>query len=246
MPNTTIKSYHRTKIDYIRDSEEITGRAGYVLNIITGCRHRCPYCYARTMVLNGRLQGHRSYPYGFEPTYHPDRVGPIGGKKKFLFLNDMGDVGGEWAWRIFGSSLTVEPEDIADAMREFAGENPKHICLLLTKNPAWFRYGPWPDNVYCGFTATNNRELQERLTEILKHVPADKVWMSLEPWQDDEAPMIPTPVAWITIGGLSGINPTPVSPATMEWLENNRVEIPRFVKANSGWDGIRKEYPDTW
>ena len=241
-----MKSLQRTTIDYIRDSEELIGRAGYVLNIITGCAHGCPYCYARKTVLEGRLKGHPSYPYDFAPTFHPERIGRRGGKKKLIFLNDMGDVGGEWDWRVFGSSEMVSPVTVVDAMKGIAEMNPEHIMLLLTKNPVWYRHGPWPENIYCGFTATDNGELALRLRETLQHVPADHIWISLEPWLDKKPADCLSKVAWLIIGGLSGRDGAPVSIATTEWLSDDSIQIPRFVKENSGWSGIRKEYPESW
>jgi hypothetical protein len=212
------------------------------------------------MVEHGRLKGHPSYPYGFEPTFHPERIKHYGGKPKLLFLNDMGDVGGNWNWadvNLPGSGII--PFLIADRMKYFALLNPEHIILLLTKNPAWYGLVEWPENVWCGFTATDNKELRERfgilqkLWDIHGH-RADffhygRWWISLEPWYDDE-PAINAEV-WTVIGGQT--NPTRlVSDATVDWIESYQGPAPLFVKENAHTDfrhGITtptRQYPDAF
>ena len=236
---------NKSKIDYLYHAERLLNRPGYTLNIVTGCKHGCEYCYAREMVLHGRLKNHPSYPYGFEPTFHPERVKAIGGKPKLIFLNDMGDVGGDWDWKVddpeaspdgmTGRADEVIPERVAEFMSYFARINPQHIILLLTKNPAWYRLQEWPSNVWCGFTATNNEELEERYYELFYHDIQYEIkwWMSLEPWLDNDAPGLEGSSGWIVIGGLTGKDARPVSRATMEWLGDKSVQVTRFVKTNA-------------
>lgn len=251
-----MKGLHRTKIDYCRLSGELIGREGYVLNIVTGCKHGCEYCYARRMVEHGRLKGSPSYPYGFEPTFHPDHIRAIGGKPKLIFLNDMGDVGGNWNWRDNDSiqPLTWTTNQIVLAILNFAVLNHQHILLLLTKNPAWYALATWPENVWCGFSATNNEEFGERWTAIKKaNIKQNRMWISFEPWLDADAPDI---IAceyfdWIVIGGLSGRNPQGVSEDTLNCLKGLYEGQPRiFVKDNAGMDFESDnpiwEYPDSW
>ena len=237
---------HASKIDYLAHSKELIGRPGRVLNVVTGCKHGCEWCYARQMVEHGRLKGHPSYPYGFEPTFHVDRVGAVGPRSKWLiFLNDMGDCGCDCDFR--DAEYPAARWDslyIATAMNFFAELNPQHIILLLTKNPSWYALAEWPENVWCGKTATNNHELHSG------PIMPDRFWLSLEPWLDKNAPNLSGCAGWTVIGGLSGKNPQPVSNATQVWLANNHDGGPfegrRFVKANAGWHGSLRQYPDEW
>lgn len=257
-----MKGLHKSKIDYIADSAGAINRPGYVLNIVTGCRHGCEWCYAWRMVENGRLKGHSSYPYGFEPTFHSSRFLDIGGKPKLIFLNDMGDVGGDWEWKEanppnFPTATEYSSKAVAGYMRDFAESNPQHILLLLTKNPSWYGYVEWPENVWCGFSATNNEELAERVRVMEQlpypQVPADHTWISLEPWLDKDSPNIKRTEAWLVIGGLSGPNTSHVSNPMLTWLRDDSIKARRFTKRNAlgNWpdlqiDQFPREYPEKW
>lgn len=251
-----MKGLHKSPIDYLAHSQELIGRPGYVLNIITGCEHTCSWCYARRMVEHGRLKGSKAYPYGFEPTFHPERIRKIGGKPKLIFLNDMGDVGGDWTWHVFPTrlsvtakrcGLTASPATIAEGMHDFALLNPQHILLLLTKRPEWYGLQEWPDNVWCGFTATNNKELDERWGEMPYNV---NTWMSLEPWLDRLSPELrPVQVAksWVVIGGLTGPQSKSgraFSDQVTGWLQS--YQSCHFVKDNCRLINPTRQYPDEW
>ena len=70
-------------------------------NPVTGCRHGCPYCYARRTAhrFDAGLEDHAStdglhvleekikgtpYPYGFEPTMHRYRLNQPERKKRSI------------------------------------------------------------------------------------------------------------------------------------------------------------------
>jgi len=273
-----MKGLHRTKknIDYCYYSGDLIGREGYVLNLVTGCWHwdkvtfpgRCNIpCYARELVLHGRLKGSPSYPYGFEPTFHPERIRKIGGKPKLIFLNDMGDVGGKWKWRAIddkyqqrhyatGQDVYYSTEDIAIYMKLFADLNPQHILLLLTKNPAWYALADWPENVWCGFSATNNEVFGERWLAIKQTgVKRNRMWVSLEPWLDwCHAPdgAVEDYFDWIVIGGLTDKMASPgraFGDNVVSWIQNFKQGRSRlFVKKNARLTGTptAEQYPAAW
>jgi len=239
---------NESPIDYLAESERLINRPGRSLNIVTGCRHWkgddpiCTVpCYARRMVEHGRLKGNKAYPYGFEPTFHPERIKHYRRRDKrpmLIFLNTLGDVGGDWDWSIFDvkpsepEASWVDSEAIAREMVRFANLNPEHIILLLTKNPAWYGLVEWPENVWCGITATNNKELAERTDGQLPW-DIERVWFSLEPWYDLEPPetMYIGKGDFTVIGGQTHPN-KPVSKATLKWL-SEPFDSKRFVKANA-------------
>jgi len=227
------------------------------------------------MVEHGRLKGNKAYPHGFAPTFHPERIRHYKLRDKrpmLIFLNDMGDVGGEWFWRPSQSFRGFYPgnNDIASEMVRFANLNPEHIILMLTKNPAWYALAKWPNNVWCGFTATNNEEADKRYFETKRTVDPSRIWCSLEPWYDPQPPRIPKDISWVVIGGQTNPN-KPVSDTTLKWAVradnikhhvqslllghvsipfrldfiDELMEIPSlFVKDNAGWSGTLREYPD--
>lgn len=254
---------NKSNIDYLKQAEAAIGRPGYTLNIVTGCKHGCPYCYARRMVEHGRLKGNKAYPYGFEPTFHPGRIRKYGGKPKLIFCNDMGDVGGDWWWKTIPNP---HPEydytestslHVAKCMRQFATFNSQHRILLLTKRPEFYGLVEWPSNVWLGFSATNNAELHKHWfgTYPDANIPANRSWVSCEPWLDDKPPNAHQMYTelWLVIGGLSGPNARPVSEATLEWLKDDTVQAKRFTKRNAytapkGYTSscVPREYPDEW
>lgn len=249
-----MKGLHKSPIDYLAHSEKVIGRPGYVLNIVTGCKHTCEWCYARRMVEHGRLKGSKAYPYGFAPTFHPERVRAIGGKPKLIFLNDMGDVGGDWDWFHKKQLLSDVPticgsELMSEVILRFANLNPQHILLLLTKRPEWYGLQDWPDNVWCGFTATNNEEYEARW-KIIDHLPtvrADRRWVSLEPWLDRDCPFDSSDMIWLVIGGLTGPQSTSgraFSDQVTGWIQSYQGNL--FVKDNCRLTSPTRKYPDEW
>ena len=104
---------NKTKIDWATMS----------WNPVTGCRHGCPYCYARRTAtrFNAGLEDPAPlagglhmlpekikatpYPYGFEPTLHRYRLGQPQNTKEpqTVFVCSMADLFGRWvptgSWR---------------------------------------------------------------------------------------------------------------------------------------------------
>ena len=126
---------NKTKIDWATMS----------WNPVTGCRHGCPYCYARRTahrfdagleddkampgglhVLDSKIKA-TPYPFGFEPTLHryrlnlPERTA----EPQTVFVCSMADLFGKWV----PTSWIVE---VLDACQRA----PQHRYLFLTKNPA--------------------------------------------------------------------------------------------------------------
>ncbi len=154
---------NRTKIPYV----------DYTWNPCTGCRHGCPYCFARRIAkrfTGGAIticdpQGnHRApegtvFPAGFQPTFYEHRLDePCRVKQAArIFVSDMGDLFGEWVpepW-IFWVMKTIE-------------KCPQHTFILCTKNPK--RYQTWdlPANVIALTTVEDQAAADTRIPELLK------------------------------------------------------------------------------
>lgn len=95
LPRATIAKFNRTN--------DNIGWASWSWNPVTGCKHNCPYCYARE--IGKRFDGH------FNPTFHEDRIlapkntnpitdSPAGTR---VFVCSMADLFGTWVpndWNI--------------------------------------------------------------------------------------------------------------------------------------------------
>ena len=94
-------------------------------NPVTGCKHGCPYCYARKIA--ERFKGSKAWPQGFEPTVHFMRFAdPLKMKKsQTIFVCSMADLFGEW----------VNDDWIGGIFASCAAA-PQHTYIFLTKNPA--------------------------------------------------------------------------------------------------------------
>ncbi|MCD8011606.1 MAG: DUF5131 family protein [Lachnospiraceae bacterium] len=148
----------------------------FTLNILTGCLHGCPYCYARSMTQRfcGNIKWNLAqtgkyrkegeiyildepfldesgqqvvYPFGFAPTFHKYRFGCLDRMK-------MGQ-------RVFVGAMAdvfgdwVPESVIKDIFRE-CEDHPKNSYIFLTKNPKRYSELELPDkpNYFYGTSVT--------------------------------------------------------------------------------------------
>lgn len=146
--------------------------ADYTWNPVTGCRHGCPYCYARRDAnrfgkmlqdrsgypeahsglhcLENKIDGN-PYPYIFEPTFQRFRLGEPAQVQtpQSIFVCSMSDLFGDWV-----------PDEWIEEVFAACERAPQHTYIFLTKNPD--RYldledaGKLPirDNMWYGSTVT--------------------------------------------------------------------------------------------
>lgn len=236
---------NKTKIDWATMS----------WNPVTGCRHGCPYCYARRTatrfnagledpaplagglhVLPEKIKA-TPYPYGFEPTLHRYRLGQPQNTKEpqTVFVCSMADLFGRWV----PTSWIVE---VLDACRKA----PQHRYLFLTKNPARYleldhlALLPHESNFWYGSTVANMDAVG---MYVMQGVNINSFW-SMEPLLGpvDMAAAEGLP-EWVILGAETGNRPDKVTPAR-EWVDNivafcEENEIPVFFK-----DNLRKYFPD--
>lgn len=236
---------NKTKIDWATMS----------WNPVTGCRHGCPYCYARRTAhrfdagredptpLAGGLHvlpekiNATPYPYGFEPTLHryrlnqPERTE----EPQTVFVCSMADLFGRWV----PTSWIVE---VLDACRKA----PQHRYLFLTKNPARYleldhlALLPHENNFWYGSTVA---DMDASAMYVMQGVNINSFW-SMEPLLGpvDMAAAEGLP-QWVILGAETGNRPDKVIPAR-EWVDNivafcAENEIPVFFKEN-----LREHFPD--
>ena len=221
---------NRTKIEY----------CDYTWNPVTGCKHGCPYCYARRIGM--RFQDH------FNPTFHESRLGQPAKcpTPSTIFVCSMGDLFGGW---VTDSWITK--------VLGVAEENPHHTFLFLTKAPD--RYIPhyhWPENCWLGVSVDTRKRAIDILNLTKRAFPkwyADlgkttptKFWISCEPLLEDVASLLDlNGISAVIIGAQTG--PGAIKPDE-QWVVNiiHRCEeagVKFFLKNNID-EGLREMYSE--
>lgn len=236
---------NKTKIDWATAS----------WNPVTGCRHGCPYCYARRTanrfdakaidgnplpggihVLEDKLKA-TPFPFGFEPTLHRYRLNQpeSTAEPHTVFVCSMSDLFGKWvplSWI----------RDVLDACQRA----PQHRYLFLTKNPARYleldrvALLPHGKNFWYGRTVTNGEP------ERNPPLPWLNTFWSMEPLLGPvdmvKAAVVGMP-KWVILGAETGNRKDKVIPR-WEWVDQitefcAENEIPVFYKGN-----LREYFPD--
>ncbi len=243
----------------------------HTFNMITGCRHGCPYCYAKRLtarfggnirenllctdryrkegdlfVLDEPFMSENDallhYPFGFEPTLHLYRKDTLD-KYKGSTKIFVGAMAD-----MFGDWV---PVSWIDQVFEACKAHPKNNYLFLTKNPKRYRQLDLPagNNWWYGTTITRNTELAR-----IEELPDDrKCFLSIEPLLEDL--FIPVEdlmgVDWIILGAETGNRKDKVVPE-FKWvkrlvLQADTKGIPVFMKDSMlpivGEKNMRRDYP---
>lgn len=147
----------------------------YTWNPVVGCRHNCPYCYARRI---DRRFGDGS----FTPTFYPERLQePLNVKKPSqIFVGSMADLFGEWEWVDKSGVFVAYSANVINSILNIAEQCPQHTFIFLTKNPKGMQGFDFPTNCWCGTSVENQEKADERIPELLK-VNCKILFVSLEP-----------------------------------------------------------------
>lgn len=180
-------------------------------NPVTGCKHDCPYCYARDIA-------NRFYEQKFEPAFLPERltapqnttVPPVAQTDigyKNVFTCSMADLFGRWV-----------PTEWIEAVLDQVRGNPQWNFLFLTKFPIRLSEFDFPDNAWVGTTVDCQIRVKNAEKAFSK-VRAKVKWLSceplLEPLHFDDLSMF----QWIVIGGSSNSSQTPEWHPPRAWVE---------------------------
>lgn len=196
-------------------------------NPITGCTkvsEGCLNCYAEQ--IGKRFQG------GFDLKFHPDRLDiPFGWKKpRTIFVCSMSD--------LFHKAI---PTTWIEKVYDIAKECPRHRFLVLTKRSTRMKVifnhpirEDFPDNLWLGVSAENQRTLDERLEDLLETCCPNK-FISVEPLLE-EVYLQPHGLQWVIVGDESGAGRRP---AKLDWVRSIRdqcieAEVSFFFKQ---WHG---------
>ncbi len=218
---------NRTKIEW----------CDYTWNPVVGCKHGCPYCYARRFAERG-MGEYGLYVKGkrFEPRFFPERLDePKKVKSRSrIFVCSMGDLFGRWV-----------PKDWIEAVLQTVQACPQHTFMFLTKNPKGMYPFGFPDNCWVGISADNPRDADNRLA-ILDGVRAAHTFVSFEPLLGDVCESVHLDgLGWVIVGAQTG--PGAVKPQK-EWVENIIDEawlagVPLFLKDNLQWPERIQQFP---
>ncbi len=220
----------KTKIEYCDST----------LSFVSGCLHRCSYCYARGRANRFRgcdespdgstdkvlvdlaeplvktyKNGQKSvsaYPYGFTPTFHRYRLNDLKKRKfgKTIFVCSTSDLFGKW----------VPDEWIASVFKACL-ESPEHRYLFLTKNPGRYvqlsEKGLLPgfDNFWYGSTVTDTEMPAFSAEEYHTFISVEPI---LTPFGVAANDNFQEGIDWMILGAETGNRKDKVVPKR-DWVE---------------------------
>ena len=211
-------------------------------NPVTGCKHACPYCYAREIALSQRMA--KVYPNGWEPSLCSNRLGAPGRtnvpenaekdtRYRNVFTCSMADLFGRWV-----------PGEWIDAVLSSVRSAPQWNFLFLTKFPQRLAEIEIPDNAWMGTTV----DVQARVANAEKafaKVGGKVKWLSVEPMIEPLRFERLDLFDWVVIGGASPTESDGESPRTPAWQPPYRwidslvrqcddAKVPIYMKSNLG------------
>jgi len=233
-------------------------------NPVTGCLNGCPYCYAIKHVRRFK-RGYEeifssrnihslgapglvttkkgktiknAYPFGFEPTFHRHRLEEPQNLKKpqNIFVCDMADLFGKWV-----------PNEWIKRVFMACAAAPQHRYLFLTKNPKRYEQFidmPMPENMWFGFSQTNNQHIG------FNTHPSWKTFISIEPLLERLTKTASENIDWVIVGAETGNQKGKIVPER-SWIEDivnecRRTGKPLFMKDSLApiWgEPLIREYP---
>lgn len=217
--------------------------AKWTWNPVTGCKHGCPYCYAREIAM--RFTGN------FNPDFHEDRLNAPDNTNipktrenepgiHNVFVCSMADLFGDWV-----------PQEWIDAVIEQCRQSPKWNFLFLTKNPKRYIGIKWPDNAWVGTTIDCQKRVEpamEAFRKMAEDGTKPKVsFISMEPFLEPVSITEINLFDWLIVGARSKTSRLPEFQPKWEWVKSVTVNA-----INSGvkvyWKPnltVRpKEYPE--
>jgi protein gp37 len=183
-------------------------------NPVVGCRHDCPYCYARDMA---EQRYPDMYPHKFEPAirpymFHAPRNTNVPAEAatdvrfKNVFTCSMADLFGRWV-----------PAEWIELTLRTVRDNPQWNFLFLTKFPKRMAEFDIPPNAWMGTTV----DLQARVASAEAAFAKIKTgirWLSVEPMLEPLKFERLDLFNWVVIGGASKSSKTPSFKPPLRWI----------------------------
>jgi protein gp37 len=175
--------------------------AAWSWNPVTGCLHGCDYCYARELATRESYAA--SYPVGFMPLFHHERLGAPANtsvpddaiadpRRKRVFVCSMADLYGKWV-----------PADWIKQVHQSCQDNPQWDYLLLTKFPSRYVKLDLPPTAWVGTTVDSQRRVAIAEDAFRKIEGVRVKWLSLEPLLEPLAFSDLSMFDWVVIGAQS-------------------------------------------
>lgn len=215
-------------------------------NPITGCRHGCPYCYARTMTARfaGDVRLNKMAKADYQLADAADGSDPLYILEKPM-MNETGNAlvypfGFEPTYHRYRmdtlDKLKMGNDIFVGAMADVFGDwvpdewirdivsvcenHPQHNYMFLTKNPRRYNEIGMPDASYMWYGTSITRESEMERMGYLQNYK--NIFVSFEPLLEDVVPEwygnIFKHMGWIIIGPQTGRSNNKVIP-DREWIE---------------------------
>ena len=170
-------------------------------NPVTGCKHDCPYCYARDIA-------NRFYRQKFEPSIIPERLTAPSNTKvpdqaqtniafKNVFSCSMADLFGRWV-----------PAEWIEAVLEQVRAAQQWNFLFLTKFPKRLAEFEFPQNAWVGTTVDCQARVKAA-EQAFERIDCAVKWLSVEPMIEPLKFSRLDLFDWLVLGGASKSTETP-------------------------------------
>lgn len=187
---------------FLESKGEGVSWAGWTWNPITGCLHKCKYCYARAIANHYR----QAFPVGFTPLFHHERLAapantripraqlgnPDYGR---VFVVSMGDMFGHWV-----------PLEWIEQILAVECENPRWEYLHLTKFPERYPGLVLPPTAWVGTSVDEQSRVARAERSFAAVVKVKVKWLSLEPLNEDLHFTDLSMFQWVVIGAQTATN----------------------------------------
>lgn len=213
-------------------------------NPVTGCKHECPYCYAKDIAV--RFNGG-----DFNPKYHEDRINAPEFTKipehrinepgiHNVFVCSMADLFGDWV-----DSEWIQK--IIDQCEKFV----QWTYLFLTKNPKRYLEFEFPENCWLGASATNQVQFDDAIkafngvvdnhkTNHIKFLSCEPLNKYINPYHNGDVNFrskMYGVIDWVIIGGRSESMNMPSFQPEWNWVQDlivsaDECSIPIYFKPN--------------
>lgn len=228
-----------------KDNEESIGNiewAKWSWNPVSGCKHDCPYCYARDIAS-------RFYDQGFVPTLYPDRLNAPRNTRvpsaansdislKNVFTCSMADLFGRWV-----------PSEWIEAVLKQVRDNPQWNFLFLTKFPKRLSEFKFPNNAWLGTTVDCQERVkvaEDAFRKMREENSGGVWWLSLEPLIEPLQFSSLDMFDWVVIGGASQSTKTPEWHPPRAWvnaLEQQAIEAACKIYEKTNLLSRIRQYP---
>jgi protein gp37/ParB-like chromosome segregation protein Spo0J len=207
----------KSKATFNQQTDDEIGWAMHSWNPVTGCKHTCTYCYARSLALKPEMKPY--YPAGFTPLFHHERLDaprntpvpqraqddPAFGR---VFVCSMADLFGAWV-----------PQEWIDRVVASTVANPQWEYLYLTKFPQRYDRLQLPTSGWIGASVDEQHRAEPTLAAMRKVSGVKVKWLSLEPLLEPIKFATLEGIDWIVIGAQSeNIGQNPVFAPNFEWV----------------------------